>query len=187
VALSAKRARFVEEYLVDLNATQAAIRAGYSPGKGTRSAEVQAERLLRNAEVRAAIAEAKEARSIRTRITQDQVLQELARLGFADVRKVASWDKTSLSLKVSSDLDDDAAAAVAEVAMTEHGPKIKLHDKLGALTKLGNHLGLFKEKVEVTGKDGGPIEVSDAHARLAELVDRAARGATRRGDSTPDA
>ena len=73
MCLTPKQARFVEEYLVDLNATQAAIRAGYS----AKTAEVQGSRLLGNVKVAAAIREAQEARSERTGITQDEVIQGL--------------------------------------------------------------------------------------------------------------
>lgn len=76
--LNARQARFVEEYLVDGVATQAAVRAGYSP----RTAESQGCRLLRNAKVAAAIAAAREKRSERTGITVDEILGELARVGF---------------------------------------------------------------------------------------------------------
>ncbi len=73
MSLTPKQARFVEEYLVDLNATQAAIRAGYS----AKTAYSQGERLLRNVEVAAAVAEAKPARSERTKINQDWVIERL--------------------------------------------------------------------------------------------------------------
>ena len=71
--LTPKQARFVEEYLIDLNATQAAIRAGYSP----KTAEVQGSRLLGNVKVAAAVQKAQEARSERTKINQDWVIERL--------------------------------------------------------------------------------------------------------------
>ncbi len=73
MSLTPKQARFVEEYLIDLNATQAAIRASYSQ----RTAEQQGARLLRNVKVAAAIQKAQEARSERTRIDQDWVIERL--------------------------------------------------------------------------------------------------------------
>src|SRR5215469_1569992 len=79
--LTPKQSRFVEEYLVDLNGKQAAIRAGYSP----KTAEVQASRLLRYAQVQAALKAAMEARSKRTQITADRVVTELAKLAFANL------------------------------------------------------------------------------------------------------
>jgi phage terminase small subunit len=88
--LTARQQRFVEEYLIDLNATQAAIRAGYSE----KTAQVQSSRLLSNVMVAAAIAEAQSARSERTEITQDMVVRELAKIGFSDLRKVLTKDGT---------------------------------------------------------------------------------------------
>lgn len=85
--LTPKQARFVEEYLVDLNATQAAIRAGYS----ARTAHSQGQRLLKHVEVAASVAAGQQDRSGRTEITADRVLQELAKIGFADIRKAVKW------------------------------------------------------------------------------------------------
>ncbi|MBY0138369.1 terminase small subunit [Paracoccus yeei] len=147
--LTAKQARFVEEYLIDLNATQAAIRAGYSP----RTAEQQGSRLLRNAQVAAAATEAQAARSAKTQITQERVLEELAKVGFSDVRKLFSAG----ALRSADNLHDDMAGAIASIeVVAKPGPpdedgnrevefvhKIKLWDKIAALEKIGRHLGMF--------------------------------------------
>src|SRR5919197_2742959 len=82
--LTPKQARFCAEYLIDLNATQAAIRAGYSP----RTANEQGARLLAHVSIAAAISQAKQAQAERTGITADRVLQEIARLAFVDIRKL---------------------------------------------------------------------------------------------------
>lgn len=82
--LTAKQQRFVEEYLIDLNATQAAIRAGYSP----KTANEQGARLLANASVQEAIAKAMAERSRRTGISQDRVIQELARIAFVNPKNI---------------------------------------------------------------------------------------------------
>lgn len=166
--LSPKQLRFVEEYLVDLNATQAAIRAGYSP----RSAELQGFRLIRNDKLAALIAAAKEARSIRTKITQDHVLTELARIGFSQMSRYMAWSPDGVSIRASEELTEDEVAAVAEVkeTVTENGRTIslKMHDKLGALRDLGRHLGLFKDKADVTlhwgkeKKDGAAEAIAEA-------------------------
>lgn len=174
--LTPKQQRFVEEYLVDLNATQAAIRAGYSP----KTANEQGARLLVNVSVQAAIQEAMKSREQRTEVTQDRVVKELSKIAFGDPRNVMTWGPSGVKLKASTELTDDEAAFVSEVSetTTEHGGSLKLktNDKLKALELLGRHLGMFKEKVEVTGKDGGPVEsqtviVDDAaiKAAIAEL------------------
>jgi len=172
--LTPKQERFVAEYLIDLNATQAAIRAGYS----AKTAPEQASRLLSNVKVSEAVQSAMQARAQRTEITQDMVLRELAKIGFSDIRKVVRWGATELrategkdgepviepyhglSLISADDVDDATAAAIAEVSEGRDGLKVKLHDKKGALVDIGRHLGMFKERVEHTGKDGGPMEVA---------------------------
>jgi hypothetical protein len=89
----------------------------------------------------------------------ERVINELARIGSADIRQVVDWGPGSVTVKDSASIGDDAAAAVAEVGKTAHGIKVKLHDKVGALEKLGRHLGMFKDRVEVGGEGGGPIKV----------------------------
>lgn len=145
--LSAKQARFVEEYLLDLNATQAAIRAGYS----AKTAKQQGARLLTHVDVQAAIAAAKAARSQRTEITQDRVLAELAKIGFADIRKVLTDDG---GLRNPASMDDETAGAVASIevvtrrlpssgegeAEVEYIHKVKTWDKRAALETLLRHL-----------------------------------------------
>jgi phage terminase small subunit len=163
--LTPKQERFVEEYLIDLNATQAAIRAGYSQ----RTASSIGEENLRKPEISAAIQAAKAARTERTHITQDRVLQELARIAFFDLRKLYREDG---SLKAMHELDDEAAAVLAGVDVVEtkgnaefggedgvrHIPeyvkKVKIPDKVGALGLAMRHLGMLRDKVEHTGKDG---------------------------------
>lgn len=96
MALTAKQERFVQEYLVDLNATQAAIRAGYS----ARTAYSMGQRLLKNVEVQAAIQAAMDKRSQRVEITQDTVVEELAKIGLAEAHDYSDADlKYSNKLK----------------------------------------------------------------------------------------
>lgn len=145
-ALNARHQRFVDEYLVDLNATQAAIRAGYSRG----SAKVTGHRMLTNANVAAAVRLAQEERAQRVGITQDEVLAELKRIGFSDMRWFADWGAAGVALKESSVLSDDAARCVAEVSqsVSEGGGSIrfKLHDKVRALELAGRHIGMWKDE-----------------------------------------
>lgn len=168
MALNEKQRRFVDEYLIDLNATQAAIRAGYSE----KTAGSQGFDLLKKPEIQESIAAAMKAREQRTEITQDKVLAELAKIGFADIRRALEWGPSvivvdestgetavsnGVALVSSERIDGDTAAAIAEISQTAQGIKVKLHDKRAALVDIGRHLGMFKDKVELTGKDGGPI------------------------------
>lgn len=161
MALNDKQRRFVGEYLIDLNATQAAIRAGYSE----KTAGQQAFDLLKKPEIQESISSSMKAREDRTEITQDRVLRELAKIGFADIRKAVKWGAdlpvvnnetgellmvNGVALIPSEQLDDDTAAAVSEISQTAQGIKIKMHDKKGALVDIGKHLGMFVERVNAT-------------------------------------
>jgi phage terminase small subunit len=158
MALTDKQQRFVDEYLIDLNATQAAIRAGYSK----KTAQVQSARLLSNVMVSQYLTQRRLALQGRTEITQDMVLRELAKIGFSDIRKVVRWGETmvqmvdgeegeaedmvpyhGLALIDSTEIDDNTAGAIAEVSQGRDGLKVKLHDKKGALVDIGRHLGMF--------------------------------------------
>jgi phage terminase small subunit len=158
MALTPKQRRFVEEYLVDLNATQAAIRAGYS----ARTAGAVGHETLKKPEVETAIHEAMAERSKRTEITADRVLKEYAKLGFSDMRRFMRWGSAGVTLVEHTELTDDEAAAVAEVSqtVTEAGGslKLKLHDKKGALDSIARHLGMFVDKHEHSGPGGSPVK-----------------------------
>lgn len=166
--LTAKQARFVEEYLVDLNATQAAIRAGYSE----RTAGSQAFDLLQKPEIQAAVTAAQAKRSQRTEITQDRVLHELAKLGFGDISEIFSEDG---SLMHPKKMGPDAAARIASIEVivrpvpgtqgqqVEHVAKVKAWDKVAALTQIGRHLGMFVDKTETTGNVTFQISQDDAN------------------------
>lgn len=184
MSLTPKQQRFVAEYLVDLNATAAYIRAGYA-ARGN-AAEVNASRLLRNAQVSLSVQEAMKERETRTHITQDRVLQELARIAFFDIRRLYRDDG---SMKAPHELDDDAAAVLSGVEVLEefdgigaersligHTKKAKVWDKGNALTLAMRHLGMLTDKAEITGKGGAPlhpagIDVSSiSDAALSELM-----------------
>lgn len=159
--LGPKQEQFCQEYLIDLNATQAAIRAGYSK-KTARS--IGQENLTKPAIV-ARVAELQQVRMARVHIDQDRVLQEYARLGTYDIRKL--YDEKG-RLKNVHELDDDTAAAISAIDVTavkdqdgdyETIKKYKLADKKGALDSVAKHLGMFVDRHEHTGKDGGAIEV----------------------------
>jgi len=144
---------FVDEYLIDINGTQAAIRAGYAP----KNADVKASKLLRIAKVRAAVDKALAERSKRTGVNQDRVIQELAKIAFADMGTFVSWDKNGITLTKSDTLSRDDTAAVSEISeveidnggFTKKSTKIKLHSKESALEKLGKHLGMFKDEINI--------------------------------------
>ena len=146
--LNERQRRFAEEYGVDRNATQAAVRAGYSP----KTAYSQGQRLLKNVEVRALVDSFEEERAERTRVTADKVIRELARLAFSDMRSYVKWDETGLTIKSSDELSADDAAAVTHVKFTpgRYGEtvEIKLGHKDSALRALAEHVGAVDAAVE---------------------------------------
>lgn len=170
MALTAKQARFVEEYLIDLNATQAAIRSGYS----AKSAEDIGRQLLRKTPVALAIAEHQRARAERTGITADRVMEELAKLGFSNMLDYLTIGSDGDPYVDLSALDRDKAAAIQEVTVEDFKDgrgedardvrkvKFKLADKRAALVDIGKHLGMFKEQVEHTGLVNVTINGQDA-------------------------
>jgi phage terminase small subunit len=164
VSLTPKQQLFIAEYLVDLNATQAALRAGYKP----RAAKQQGTENLAKPAIQEAIQAALKARIGRTKVTQDRVLKEVACLAFHDPRKFFREDGSPIPIH---ELDDDTAAALAGLTVSEqyegsgqdrqfvgYLKAYKLGDKLGALVSLMKHLGMITSRHEITGKDGGPIE-----------------------------
>lgn len=143
--LTAKQARFVDEYLVDLNATAAARRAGYTHNNPSEIGYG----LLQKTSVQAAISAAQRERSARTGITADRVIQEIARVAFSNLRDVVEWGPDGVRLRPSGELSLDVSAAVAEVSetTTPNGGSIrtKMHNKIAALEQLAKHVGLYAD------------------------------------------
>lgn len=142
-----KQKRFVEEYLIDLNATQAAIRAGYSPD----TAEQIGHQQLKKTSVANAIAIEQAKRSKRTGVSQDRVVRELAKIAFANLPDIVNTFDGSVI--PSADRDDLACIQSIKVKQTESMTEreVKLADKTRALELLGKHLGMFKDRLEVSG------------------------------------
>jgi phage terminase small subunit len=168
--LTAKQERFVAEYLIDLNATAAAVRAGYAPKWADRQAHLLIEK---NRVIADAIQSALKKRNERLEITADMVLRELARVAFSDARRLYNDDG---SLKTPNELDDDTAAALAGIDTFEEfdgrgenrrliGYTKKIHrwDKVKSLELLGKHLGLFpvNGRLQLTLPSGEETETEE--------------------------
>lgn len=149
--LTEKQKRFVDEYLIDLNATQAAIRAGYS---GKTAGRIAIE-LLNKTHISDLVRERMINRGKRTEITQDRVLQELASIGFADISDYASVISSGLLATVrltpTADIPQEKRAAIAGIKEGANGVEVKLNDKVKALELIGRHLGMYTDKVDLTG------------------------------------
>ena len=148
--LTPKQRLFVQEYLIDLNATQAALRAGYSVNNSHKIGS----QLLDNPRIKQAIELAMYERELRTKVTQDRVIQELAKIAFINPTDVVGAYDASLH---NGDAREDTAA-ISSIRVkrlpTREGfgveREIKLHDKIRALELLGKHLRLFNDKLNIT-------------------------------------
>jgi phage terminase small subunit len=166
VSLTAKQERFVAEYLIDLNATQAAIRAGYSE----KTATEQGSRLLTNVKVQQAITKGQNKTAEKLEITKDRIVEELAKIGFSNMLDYMRAGSDGDPYLDFSDLTREQAAALSEVTVEDFKDgrgedardvrriKFKLHDKKGALVDLAKMLGFMVEKHEHSGPDGAPIQ-----------------------------
>jgi len=169
-SLTDKQKAFCEEYIIDLNATQAAIRAGYSQ----ESAENIGFENLRKPKIEKEIRRLKKARSKRTEITADRVLEELASVGYSKITDylevvekdvVVGYKKDAsgqydyeqpivrtqkvVEIKETKEMDPDAIKAISEIKHGKHGISLKLYDKLKALDNIGRHLGMWNDKLEI--------------------------------------
>ncbi len=172
--LTPKQAAFVAEYLVDLNASAAARRAGYSEKTADRTGYEN----LRKPEIASAIQQAMTARAERTEITADRVLQELAKLAFSNMHDYICTTPAGDAFVDLSNLTRDQAAALTEVTVEDYldgrgddardvrRVKIKLADKKGSLELLGKHLKLFADRTEIT-LHKAPEAMTDAELEAA--------------------
>lgn len=161
MSLTAKQARFVEEYLLDLNATQAAVRAGYSQ----KTAKDIGCQNLAKLDIANAIAEAQAERSNRTEINQDWVLQKLAEIVNANMADYVSVDEDGQSHVDLSNVSRDKFAVITELTsdrLNSRGSggekhsetvrtKIKLSDRQSALDKIARHVRFYNDRVEHSG------------------------------------
>lgn len=178
--LTPKERRFVDEYLIDLNATQAAARAGYNP----RRAKQTGYELLRRPRVAAAITKAATQRSERVLGEADDVLRELFALGCSRLTDWMSWDVDekgaikNVRVKASAMLAPETVASIKELRIRADGSvDLKTHAKDPALALLAKHFGLVNDRVEHSGPGGGPIPVtaqSSLESKLKGLRERLA-------------
>lgn len=172
-SLNPKQERFVQEYLVDLNATQAAIRAGYS----AKTAKTIGPRLLEHVGVQEAITAGRLKTSAKLELAREEVIRQYQRIGFSDIRKL--FDANG-QLKPITELDEDTAAAIQsfdvemKATVNENGEpvsmpvaKIRIADRKTALDSIMKAQGWnMPDQVEVAGKNGGPIQ----HEHKARIV-----------------
>ena len=164
--MTGKQKRFIEEYLIDLNATRAAIRAGYSP---VTAKDIGCEN-LKKPMIRRHIDRAMAERSRRTGVNADRVVMELAKIAFVNASDVIDADTATLK----PDASPEDTAAIQSVKVKTFGEdglerEIRMADKLRALELLGKHLGMFKDKVELSGSlEGEKTKLDDLIRQVRE-------------------
>jgi phage terminase small subunit len=143
--LSWRQRRFVAEYLVDCNATAAALRAGYSE----RASHQGAGKLMEQPKIKEAIRQAMDARLQRVQISADRILLELTRIAFSDIGRIIDWSEDGLVVEGPGRLSLDDRAAISEITVIpgdgqrKFAVKVKLHDKYKALRLLAHHVRLI--------------------------------------------
>lgn len=173
--LNERQKRFADEYLIDLNAEAAAIRAGYSP----RYARGNAHKLVAKGCIKDYIAERMEEREKRTEITQDRVLLELSYIAFSKATDYANVVEKPLKDEegnqlydsngdpvmfrtvepvLTENLTEEQKRAIAVIKKGRDGFEIKPYDKQRALELIGKHLGMFTDTVELKGNVNNPME-----------------------------
>jgi phage terminase small subunit len=167
MALTPLRQRFVDEYLVDLNGTEAAIRAGYS----RRSAKAQASQLLAHPEVQAAVSEGQASRSARTGVTADTVLHHLDEARTADLADLYDDDGNLKPIREWPLIWRQGLVAGLEVEELFEGRgedrehigrlrKVKLTDRTRIIELIGKHVGVraFRDQVGISDPNGDPLK-----------------------------
>lgn len=163
--MTEKQKIFADEYLIDLNATRA-YKVAYPSVKKDETAAQAGSRMLRNVKVAAYIQERMEERQKRTEITQDRVLEELAAIAFAKATDYAEIKGECVRIKDTDALDEQQIRAIAGIKEGKFGIELKLNDKEKALELLGRHLGMFKDKVEVSGLEDEKKKLGDILEQL---------------------
>lgn len=208
--LTKKQEAFAQAYVETGNASEAYRRAYNASGMKPATVNRKAAEQLENGKITARVAAIQSKAAAKHEITRDRIVNELAKIAFADIRQAVRWgrspiDATSenaspnglgifpVELVPSEVISDDIAAAVSEVSLTQTGVKIKMYDKKSALVDLARICGFIIEKHEHTGKDGGPIETKQT-IDLSKLTDdelaayrtlSAASARNRSGDKPP--
>lgn len=179
--LNPQQLEFCAQYLIDLNATKAVIRAGYS----RHTAKNQGHRLLSNPECQAEIQRRQVELQKQTKVTQERIILELARIAFANMADYYTIENDQVVVDLAKLSREDAAALqeiqVEDLPDGKQRVKVKLLDKRQPLVNLGNHIAdMFSKRLELTGPDGAPIQteqvgLSDTERiqRVLELLDTA--------------
>lgn len=149
--------RFADEYLIDLNATRA-YKAAYPSVSKDESARANGSRLLTNANVKRYIEVRQKDLQNLTNVTQERVINELASIAFLDTTELVQIKGRRVILVNTEDLSEGQRKAIASIKKGKSGIELATYDKLKALELIGKHIGMFKDKVEVSGSVDAGLE-----------------------------
>lgn len=145
--LNDRQLKFCREYIIDMNGSQAAIRAGYSP----KCSKETASELLTYANVQSVIKELQEKQAWKADVTAERVIRELSSIAFGKATDIIEVRDGVVYVANTEELPEEQKRMISEISQGKEGEiKIKMHDKVQALEKLCKHLGIFVHKVEVT-------------------------------------
>jgi phage terminase small subunit len=166
--LSDKQTRFVQEYLIDQNATKAAVRAGYS----AKTAHSQGPRMLEHVGVKAEIEKRQAKLADKLEIKAESIAEEFLKMASYDPGEVMTWTDDKLTLKNSDDMTPAQRKLITEIKFTptQFGTtkQIKLTNRMDALQNLARHLGMFKDRIEFDVTDDLAALAKEARQRAAE-------------------
>jgi phage terminase small subunit len=174
--MTAKQERFCHEYIIVSNATQAAIKAGYSK----RSAQEQGSYLLSNPIIKEKVEQLKSAQQSKLKeaafVNEEMIMRELKAIGFSNVQDFVTYDDDGVALVSSENLTREKLAAVKSVKIKKRGnnkeTEFELYDKAGALVKMGEQIGMFKKNMQLTGANGEPLFAATNDVELDSHIKR---------------
>jgi len=165
-----RQLNFCKEYLIDMNGTQAAIRAGYARG----GAATQASLLLKQEKIQARISQLNKERMKRLNINADSVIKEIALIAFSNIGNVASWTESNVTFKPSSRLTSEQTAGIQSIEekIGKYGNalKVKMYDKPNALVMLCRYLNILDGNANVTDPQDAAKKLKDAYLQMFQSV-----------------
>ena len=156
--------RFCDEYLIDLNATRA-YKVAYPNCKKDETASQAGSRLLRNVKVQEYISEKQKEIEKRTKVTQDMVINELKAIAFSNATDFASVKENAVIISDTDKLSKDTKKAIVSIKEGKNGIEVATASKLQALELLGRHLGMFKDRLEISKPTSETIEEIDKYIK----------------------
>lgn len=167
MALNNKQRTFCREYIVDLNGTQAAIRAGYSE----KTAKQVGSRLLTNVDVQSEVGRLIDERNKRTEVTADRVINQLAKIAFMDMKDFVDWGTEERKIFIDGEVetipvdyvrmrerDRIDGTLIQSIKMGKHGTIVEFPDRMKALEALAKHTGVYDDRPNVNVDVNGFVE-----------------------------